>query len=76
MFACSIAVDKITRGICSARIGELELNSLIFQDNIAKMNYTMEDSRKGARDVGRLLESKQLRANSSKSKFVVIHRGA
>ena len=36
------------------------------------MNYTMEDSRKGARDVGRLLESKQLRANTSKSKFVVI----
>ena len=36
------------------------------------MNYTMEDTRKGARDVGRLLESKQLRANTSKSKFVVI----
>ena len=65
-------VEGITRGICSANIGELELNSLIFQDDIAKMNYSMEDSRKGARDVGRLLESKQLRANTSKSKFVVI----
>ena len=65
-------VERITRGICSANIGELELNSLIFQDDIAKMNYSMEDSRKGARDVGRLLESKQLRANTSKSKFVVI----
>ena len=30
-------VEKITRGMCSANIGELELNSLIFQDDIAKM---------------------------------------
>ena len=65
-------VEKITRGICSANIGELELNSLIFQDDIAKMNRTMEDARKGATDVGRLLESKQLRANTSKSRYVVI----
>ena len=43
------AVDGITRGIASANIGEMELNSLIFQD------------------VGQMLESKQLRANTSKS---------
>ena len=66
------AVDGITRGIVSANIGELELNSLIFQDDIAKMNRTLEDARKGAKDNGRMLESKQLRANTSKSKFVVI----
>ena len=30
------------------------------------------DARTGARDVGRLLESKQLRANKQKSRFVVI----
>ena len=48
------------------------LNSLIFQDDIAKMNYSMEDARKGAKDVGRLLESKQLRANTAKSKAVVL----
>ena len=66
------AVDGITQGICSANIGEVELNSLIFQDNIAKMNRTMEDARKGAKEVGRLLESKQLRANTQKSCFVVI----
>ena len=40
-------MDRITKGICTARIGELELNSLIFQDDIAKMNYSMEDTRKG-----------------------------
>ena len=65
-------VEKITRGICSANIGELELNSLIFQDDIAKMNRTMEDARKGAKEVGRILESKQLRANMSTSKFVLL----
>ena len=65
------AVDGITRGIASANIGELELNSLIFQDDIAKMNRTLKDARTFVRDVGRMLESKQLRAKTSKSKFVV-----
>ena len=37
-----------------------------------KMNHTLEDARRGAKDVGRLLESKQLRANTAKSKYVVI----
>ena len=36
------------------------------------MNRTLEDARRGARDVGRMLESKQLWANTSKSNFVVI----
>ena len=36
------------------------------------MNHTLEDARRGAKDVGRLLESKQLRANTAKSKYVVI----
>ena len=66
------AVDEITEGICSANIGEVELNSLIFQDEITKMNCTLEDARNGAKDVGRLLESNQLRANAAKSSFVII----
>ena len=50
----------------------MELISMIFQDNIAKMNFTLEDARKGARDVGRMMELKQLRANTSKSKYVIM----
>ena len=50
----------------------IELNSLIVQDDIAKINFPLEDARKGAKDVGRMLESTQLLANTSKSKFVVI----
>ena len=38
------AVDKITKGIVTARIGNMELNSLIFQDNIAKINFSLEDA--------------------------------
>ena len=43
------AVDGITRGICSANIGEIYLNSLIFADflsenlsNISKIKYKCE----------------------------------
>ena len=54
------AVDEITKGIVTARIGEMKLNSLIFQDDIAKMNFKLEDARKGAEDLGRMLESKQI----------------
>ena len=36
------------------------------------MNFTLEDARKGAKDVGRILESKQLQANTSKLKFVIL----
>ena len=50
----------------------MPLKSLIFQDDIARMNYTLEDVRKGARDVGSMVESKQLRANTSKSKYVIM----
>ena len=61
------AVDEITGGEVTAKIGNMELNSLIFQDDIAKMNFTLEDARKGARDVGQMLESKQLHQNPSMS---------
>ena len=46
----------------------MPLNCVIFQDDIAKMNQTLDD----ARNIGRMLESKQLKADVSKSKLVVI----
>ena len=60
------------KGPVTTNIGDMELNSLIFQDDIAKMNFTLEDARKGAKDVGRMLESKQFRANTAQSKFVIL----
>ena len=44
------AVDEITKGVVTSKIGKMELNSLIFQDDIAKMNFTLEDARKGAKE--------------------------
>ena len=48
---------KTCTGAVSANIGNMPLNCLIFQDNIAKMNWSMADARKGAKDIGRMLES-------------------
>ena len=42
-------VHEITKGEVTAHIGNMPLNSLI---------YTLEDAKNGARNVGRMLESK------------------
>ena len=52
------AVYDIIKGEVSANIGNMPLNCLVFQDDIAKMNWTLED-------IGRMLESKQLKTNVS-----------
>ena len=62
------AIDEITEGEVKAKKINMELNCLIFQDDIAKMNFTPED----ARDVGRMLKSKRICANRSKSKYVIM----
>ena len=41
----------------SANIGNMPLNCLLFQDDIA-----LEDVRKGTKEIGRMLESKQLKS--------------
>ena len=50
----------------------MPLNSLICQDDIAKMIYMLEDARKDTRNVGQMLELDQVRVNTSKSKFVIL----
>ena len=72
-FAAALAVCDITKGEVSDNIGNMPINCLIFQNDFTKINRTMEDARKGAKDIGRMLESKQL--NASLSKFVVIGSG-
>ena len=53
------AVYDITTGKVSANIVNMPLNCLIFQDDIAKINRTLEDAMKGAKDIGRI----ELKAN-------------
>ena len=50
----------------------MPINWLIFHDDIAKINRTMEDTRKGALDIEKMLDSKHLRANVGNAKFVII----
>ena len=49
------AVYNIRKGEVSANIENMPLNCLIFQDDIAKINRTLDDARKGAKDIGRML---------------------
>ena len=53
------AVHELTKDEPTAHIGGMQLNSLIFQDDIARMNSSLAQARKGAQDIGRLLESSQ-----------------
>ena len=41
------AIDKVFKYEYTTRIGNLKLNSLIFQDDISKMNDTLDQVRKG-----------------------------
>ena len=56
----------------TSNIGLMPLKCLIFQDDIAHMYQTMDQTREGAMAIGRMLDRKQLRANTDKSKYMVI----
>ena len=53
-------------------LGPMPLNCLIFQDDIARMNTTLDQARTGAKIIGETLERKQLKSNSGKSKYVLL----
>ena len=56
----------------TASVGQLLLNTLIFQDDISKMNDNIQQAREGCEKIDRTLKSKLLSANYDKSKFLVI----
>ena len=69
--ASSIDIGSAVYTITKAEFtSNMPKNCLKFQEDITEMNRTMEDARKGAWDIGKMLDSKQLRANVGKSKFV------
>ena len=55
----------------TAKIGQLPLNTLIFQDDISKMNDDIDQAREGCHKIDRTLKSKLLSANYDKSKFLL-----
>ena len=53
-------------------LGFMPLNCLIFQDDIARLNTTLEPARTGAELITETLAKKRLKSNFGKSKYVLL----
>ena len=56
----------------STEIGDLKLNSLVFQDDICKLSNKLQDSREGCEKIDDMLKRKLLSVNYDKSKYLVL----
>merc|ERR1712102_19788 len=56
----------------STEIGDLKLNSLVFQDDICKLSNRLLDSRSGNEKIDDMLKRKLLSVNYDKSKYLVL----
>ena len=63
------AVAETFKSHSSSSIGEIPLNSLILQDDISKINDTLEDARKGCKMLDSTLKRKLLSVNYDKVNF-------
>ena len=72
--SCSIgtAIQETFKNEFTAWIGDLGLCCLIFQDDIGKLNDTLEEVREGCNKIDETLKGKLLSLNYDKSKFVII----
>ena len=69
-----VAIKETFTDQYTANIDPLPLNTLIFQDDISKMNDDIEQAREGCHKIDRTLNSKVLSANYDKSKFLIISK--
>ena len=53
-------------------LGHMPLNCLIFQDDIARLNTTLDQARRGAVIIGETLAKKKLKSNYGKSRYVLL----
>ena len=60
------AVEDTFKGDPSTSLGFMDLNSLILQDDISKMNDKLEDARAGCEKIDNTLKRKQLSVNYDK----------
>ena len=67
---CAIEDTFICRP--STSIGFVNLNSLILQDDINKMNDSLQQARDGCNKIDETLKRKQLSVNYDKSKYLII----
>ena len=66
------AIDDTFFGRPSTRIGYVNLNSLVLQDDINKMNDSLPQARIGCSMIDDTLKRKQLSVNYDKSKYLII----
>ena len=66
------AVQDALKGKKSTYIGHLDLNSLIMQDDIAKVSTSLAEARQRCEDIYKLLTRKQLSVNDTKCKFMIL----
>ena len=67
-----VAIQETFMDQYTANIGEVLLNTLIFQDDISKMNDNIDQSKEGCEKIDRTLKSKLLSVNYDKSKYLII----
>ena len=67
-----VAIKETFLDQYTANIGQLPVNTLIFQDDISKMNDNIDQAREGCAKIDRTLKSKLLSANYDKSKYLII----
>ena len=66
------AIDDTFFGRPSTRIGYVNLNSLVLQDDVNKMNDNLTQARVGCSIIDNILKRKQLSVNYDKSKYLII----
>ena len=66
------AIYDATYGETLTEHGHMPLNCLIFQDDIARLNTTLDQARKGAKLVGETLAQNRLKSNYGRSKYVLL----
>ena len=65
------AMAKTFKNVTTASIGSRKLNTLVFQDDIAKMNDNLGQARDACTKIDKMLKRKQLSVNYDKSKFLI-----
>ena len=66
------AVEDTMRGKTSTRMGRMDLNCVVMQDDIAKMNDNLIKAREGCILLDDTLKRKQLSVNYDKSKYMLM----
>ena len=65
------AIEDTFENIFSSQVADIPINSIIFQDDIGKLNDNLEDARSGSKLIDNTLKRKLLSVNYDKSKYII-----